>query len=721
MATGRKQEHNGLPPVDDSRLSLEHSLERALDLLALKEAELVEARRSEERYRSLVEKVMDLVFCIDLEGKITFANSAVLSILGYRPEELVGQHFTTMLSEESKPTALGHFQRNIQGRGPRTVYDLEMLSRDGRRVPMEIHGTNVYENGVVAGVRGIARDISERRRAENRQRHHITELRTINRIGRQIASVLDLDELLPFIVKAVQKDSEYHYVNVFLRDTSGRNMVLRASSGDYGYALPLGTSLKIGEEGVVGWVAQSGKPMLVNDVAKEPRYYATRELQLTRSELAVPVKLGHQVVGVLDIESDQLGAFDDADLQSARTLADQIAVALRNAELFEAERTRREETAIILDVTRAVNSTLLLDEVLRVAANSIGKSVGVPDCGMYLLDETGSRLVPGQGSDTPLIKQLGKKYTDTPLDVTSSPFLEEILRTKRPVISAHADTDPRTNKSVIDAFGIRSLLAVPFVARDRVLGIAMVTAHEGYCDFQPERVELAAGIANSVALAIENARLYERTRGLAIMEERNRLAREIHDTIAQGLTGIILQLEAADQLMESNPERAQMRIQKATALARNSLQEARRSVWNLRPSPLEDKQLVDAIRQELERQAEEASWKTNFRLEGEVPVLPGEMENGLYRIVQEVLNNVSKHAEASHVEVSLGFEHNTIKLRITDDGVGFDPATTRSARVDGGFGLLGLQERARLLGGVLKIESASGQGTVMEIKVPITK
>ena len=707
--------------MDESRLSLEHTLERALDLLARKEAELAEARRSEERYRSMVEKVMDFVFCVDLEGKFTFANSAVLSILGYRPEELVGQHFTTILAEDSKPIALGHFHRNVQGRGPRTVYDLDMLGKDGRRIPMEIHGTNVYENGVVAGVRGIARDISDRRRAEGRQRHHINELRTINRIGRQIASVLDLDDLLPFIVKAVQKDSEYHYVNVFLRDASGRNVDLKATSGDYGYSLPMGTSLKVGEEGIVGWVAHSGKPMLVNDVSKEPRYYATRELQLTRSELAVPVKLGHEVVGVLDIESDQLGAFDDADLQSARTLADQIAVALRNAELFEAERTHRQETAIILDVTRAVNSTLLLNEVLRVAANSIGKTVGVPDCGMYLLDETGTKLMPGQGSDTGLMNQLRERYMSTSLDVTASAYLREIIQTKRPVISTHADTDPRTNKKVISAFGIKSLLAVPFVARDRVLGVAMVTAHEGYYDFQPEQVELAAGIANSVALAIENARLYERTRGLAIMEERNRLAREIHDTIAQGLTGIVLQLEAADQLMESNPERARMRVQKATALARSSLLEARRSVWNLRPSPLEEKKLVDAIRQELDRLAEEASWKASFHLDGEVPALPGETENGLYRIVQEVLNNVRKHAEASLVELSLSFEDDAIKLRITDNGVGFDPAAVRSTSVDGGFGLRGLQERARLLGGWLKIESAPGQGTIMEIEVPITE
>ena len=199
------------------------------------------------------------------------------------------------------------------------------------------------------------------------------------------------------------------------------------------------------------------------------------------------------------------------------------------------------------------------------------------------------------------------------------------MDTKRPVISAMADTDPRTNKKVIEAFGIKSLLAVPFVYQDRVLGVAMVSAVGAYHDFEPEQVDLAAGIANSVALAIENARLYERTRELAMMEERNRLAREIHDTIAQSLTAIVLQLEAADHMMEANPEKARMRMQKSMALARSSLQEARRSVWNLRPTPLDDRKLADAVRSELGRLGEEASWETVCEVEGDPDGLSGEI------------------------------------------------------------------------------------------------
>lgn len=710
--------------LHDPRLSLERALEQALALLAQKEAELSAVRRSEESYRSLVEKVMDFVFCIDREGIFTFVNSAVLPMLGYRAEELVGQHFLSILAEDSKAVALEHFHRNMEGRGPRVIYELVMGTKDGRRIPIEIHATNAYENGQVVGVRGIARDVSDRHHSEERQRHHFAELQTITQIGQQIASELDLDDLLPLIVQAIRKRPEYHYVNVFLKDETGSYMVLKATSGDYGYPLPIGTRLKIGEEGLVGWVAKSGKPLVANDVSKEPRYYPTRELQLTKSELTVPVKLGKQVVGVLDIESNLEDAFDDGDLQSAKTLADEIALALRNAELYEGEIRRREETAMILEITRAVNSTLLLDEVMKLAATSIGKAVGLPDCGMYLMDETGTKLLP-QNADSPLTRILGETYTRTALEIGPSGFLREIVDTRKPVISPRADTDPRTNKKVIDAFGIKSLLGVPFVSRERVLGVAMVSSYKGYYDFQTDQVEVAAGIANSVALAIENARLYERTRELAVMEERNRLAREIHDTIAQGLTGIILQLEASDQLMDVNPEKARMRLQKATALARSSLQEARRSVWNLRPTPLEDRKLADAIGEELRRQADEASWETSCNVEGEQDGVSIETENGLYRIAQEALSNVAKHAQATRVDVKLSFAGGRVRLSVRDNGTGFDPTTARSAEksagTQGGFGLMGLRERARLLGGTLDINSAPGKGTLMQVEVPISR
>lgn len=702
-------------------LLLEQALANALELLGQKERELAEARRSEDRYRSLVEKVMDLVFCVDREGRFTFVNSAVLSLLEYRPEELLGQHFLMILTEESKPVALEHFKRNIQGHGPRLVYELEMLTKSGRRVPVDVHGTNVHEEGEVVGVRGIARDVSHRRQAEERQQHRLSQLRTINRVGQQITSVLSIEELLPSIADLVRTSFGYSNVNVFLRDETGEQMVLRATSTSYRWPLPLGTALRVGEQGMVGWVGGVGEPLLANDVSREPRYYATQELQLTQSELTVPIKLAGQIVGVLDIESDRMDAFDEADLWAAQTLADQIAVALRNADLFQAERKTRRETALILEITRAVNSTLLLDEVLRVAADCITSAVGVPNCGMYLVDDAGTKLIPRGGTDSPLSRLIGELFMATPLDIPSDRFLSQVVETKQPTVCADAETDPSTDKGIVAKFHIKSLLAVPFVSRDRVLGMAMVTAYQDFHQFSPDTVELADGIANSVAMAIENARLYERTHDLAVMEERNRLAREIHDTIAQGLTGIVLQLEAADYLMEGNPDRARMRIHKATELARSSLQEARRSVWNLRPTPLEEKRLADAMRQEIDLLVQEAGLRATFEVSGDPAGLSGETENGLYRIVQEALNNVRKHARASEIQLILCIHENEIEIRIRDDGVGFDPEASRPAGAGGGFGLLGLQERARLLGGSAQVKSSPGIGTLVEVRVPIRR
>jgi PAS domain S-box-containing protein len=697
---------------------LERALARALDLLSQKERELAEARRTEESYRSMVEKVLDLVFCVDRQGRFTFVNSAALLMLGYRPEELIGQHFSLVFTEESRMEAGEHFHRNVQGHGPRATYELEMLSKDERRVPVEIHGTNVYENGEVVGIRGIARDISERRRTEFQQQHRFNQLSVINQIGQQMQTVLNLDELLPFIVDLVQQRLGYHCVNVFLLDDSGKAVVLRAFAGCYGEPLPLGTALTVGEEGIIGWVAKTGEPVLSNDVSRDPRYFAREELHLTCSELAVAVRMGGRIVGVLDVQSERLDAFDESDLWAVQTLAEQISTAIRNAELFDQERKRREETAIVLEITRAVSSTLLLDEVFGTAASAIARAVGIGDVGMYLVNEAGTELLPQRGADGPLMRMVLDTYLTTPLDIPSSRFLSEIAETKQPTICARADTDPRMDQEIVKAFHLKSLLAVPFVTRDELLGIAMVVTHRDYYDFSPEQVELAAGIANSVALAIENARLYERTRDLAVMEERNRLAREIHDTIAQGLTGIVLQLEAADHLMEGNPARARMRLQKATALARSSLQEARRSVWNLRPTPLEQRTLVEAVRQEVEALSEEAGIAAVLDVEQEPRGLAAEAENGLFRIAQEALNNVRKHSRASEVHVRLAAGEASVELDVRDNGVGFDSQAPRAAGQQGGFGLLGLQERVRILGGSLQIESSPGEGTLVSVRVP---
>ena len=195
------------------------------------------------------------------------------------------------------------------------------------------------------------------------------------------------------------------------------------------------------------------------------------------------------------------------------------------------------------------------------------------------------------------------------------------------------------------------------------------------------------------------------------------MAREIHDTLAQGFTGIILQHEAAEQALDEDTNQAQEHLNRARKLARESLNEARRSVWALRPQELEQLPLIAALRQQIERFSQDTGIRVGFNTSQNERILSAEIENALLRICQESLTNVKKHAEASQVEVELTFDEKVVRLRIDDNGVGFDPESSTENR----FGLISMHERARLLGGFVEIRSDRGKGTHLEVTIPIDR
>jgi two-component system NarL family sensor kinase len=210
---------------------------------------------------------------------------------------------------------------------------------------------------------------------------------------------------------------------------------------------------------------------------------------------------------------------------------------------------------------------------------------------------------------------------------------------------------------------------------------------------------------------------------LGVVEERNRLAREIHDTLAQGLSAIALQLETADAFLEGivpdespNAPRlsqVQQAIQKALALARDNLVEARHSVLDLRAAPLEGSTLAEALSKLVQSVSHTVGVPISFLLEGDTRPLPIHVEVGLYRIAQEALNNIARHAAAHQAAVRLRILPTQIELTIQDDGCGFDPNEIPDAR----FGLVGLAERVKLLDGTLQIESSPNEGTQVTVGV----
>ncbi|MFQ6026439.1 MAG: histidine kinase, partial [Dehalococcoidia bacterium] len=215
-------------------------------------------------------------------------------------------------------------------------------------------------------------------------------------------------------------------------------------------------------------------------------------------------------------------------------------------------------------------------------------------------------------------------------------------------------------------------------------------------------------------------RLHEQMRDLAVAEERNRLAREIHDTLAQGFTGIIWQLNAMERTLTDSGPKALEHLSRIRDLARDSLQEARRSVWDLRAGPLEGKTLSEALQEETEKLSNAENIRTSVAVQGPEKVLSMGIESALLRIGQESLTNVLKYARATEVSVILAFADSSVTLTVRDNGVGFDPESpTPRSREGGGFGLINMRERVRVLGGELKVQSAPGQGTLVEASLSL--
>ena len=265
----------------------------------------------------------------------------------------------------------------------------------------------------------------------------------------------------------------------------------------------------------------------------------------------------------------------------------------------------------------------------------------------------------------------------------------------------------------IDENGSVSDFEVKFYKKDGTVMDCLLTATR-------RRAEdgSSLGIQGIVRDITERKQAEEQRRELAVLEERNRLAREIHDTLAQGFTGIVLQLEAAEQGLEESPADVPEHLSRAKGLARESLQEARRSVWDLVPRALEESPLDLALKEEVRRFTAAGRENASFSLSGDRRELPSNVQADLLRICQESLTNIRRHAEATEVTVGLTFRPEAVCLEVQDNGIGFDSEEVRDGDRQSGFGLRGMEQRVRLMEGTLAIKSQKGKGTLVEVRIP---
>jgi signal transduction histidine kinase len=265
---------------------------------------------------------------------------------------------------------------------------------------------------------------------------------------------------------------------------------------------------------------------------------------------------------------------------------------------------------------------------------------------------------------------------------------------------------------------MRSFLGVPIVARGEVIAAFYLTDREGAEEFGEADQRLIEMLAGHAAVAIENARLLERSRELSIVEERNRMARELHDAVSQKLFGLVLNAESAATLLERDPRAAAEQVARLGELAQDALEELRGLIFELRPASLEEEGLAATLRKQVDMLERVHGHGIEVRITGATGagVGGGPIEGEVLRIAQQALDNALRHADAERIELRVQGRDGRLTVTVADDGVGFDPAAPglRSRRL----GLTSMEERARALGGTLAVVSRPGEGTTVTLEVP---
>ena len=527
--------------------------------------------------------------------------------------------------------------------------------------------------------------------------------------GIALTSELSLEALLARLVEVAAEltGARYAALGVIDRDGEGLERFVahgldaeqRAAIGD----LPRG-------RGILGVLIHEARPLRLHDIAEDPRSVGfPPNHPPMKTFLGVPVLLRGVAFGNLYLAEKEGGAdFTQEDEELVTALAAQAAVAVENARLYEAATrwSRQLESVNEIAVSFAAESDLhvQLDLITRRSRELLGArlvAVALPqgDGSLRIAaaagdDVEGIVLPAGSKTARALTRRRGERIDDVGAD-------EEVLQ---PIAARlHA----------------RAQILVPLVVRDRAVGVVLVVDKEGDDPrFDDDDLRLAESLAGRAAVAVDLSQRVARDalrRVVAAQElERRRLARELHDETGQALTSILLGLSA----VETARDEAELSeaIGSLRELAVSTLQDVRRLAVELRPKALDDFGLLPALKRLGQTVGEGSALDVQVEARLGAERLPPEAETSVYRIVQEALTNVVRHADARHVSVVVTRKNASVSVVIEDDGKGFEP---ERAAEGGGVGLLGMRERVQLLDGTLSVESSPGAGTTLVLDLPV--
>ena len=440
-------------------------------------------------------------------------------------------------------------------------------------------------------------------------------------------------------------------------------------------------------------VLERKRPVVCLDAQTDPRTdkEVVRRLGL-KSILVVPFVVQDRVLAVAMVSTfDDYHTFTAEQIDLAWGIANTVALTIENARLYRVEQDRQRELQTLLDVAEAANSSLNLDEMLTTTLDRLAALVGASRAGVMLLDDASGEL---------------EARTIRPERMIAPEDLAEITQACQSVVASGQPlyVQPDAERGLIEPGAL-----LPLRVRGQVLGALVIVGREGG-RFSQGQVALFESIADQLGVAIENARLYEQAEQAAVATERSRLARDLHDAVTQTLFSASLIAEVLPRLWDKNQDEGQRRLEELRELTRGALAEMRTLLLELRPSAVAEADLGDLLRQLTEAIAGRARLHINLTVEGQ-PALPPKVKVALYRIAQEALNNVAKHAGARQATVYLRCTPDSVEMTIHDEGRGFDVAQVPPDHL--GLGIM--RERAESIGATLTVESRIGQGTQVKV------
>jgi signal transduction histidine kinase len=479
--------------------------------------------------------------------------------------------------------------------------------------------------------------------------------------------------------------------------TSGVTDAERAAIGH----LPVG-------RGILGVLIEDATPLRLRDIADDPRSvgFPTNHPPM-RSFLGAPVSARGQVFCNLYLtEKQDAEAFTDQDERALVMLAGQAGVAIENARLYQEAHDRARRLEAVREIATAILAGTNPDQVLGLVARRARELVGA-DLATLAVPAGPRELVVGAADGLHAEALAGTAF---PVEGSVS---GEVIRTGKTVAVADAASDQRVRQPALRAGGIGPALFAPLAVRGAVLGTLLVANATGGRPFGEGDVQLTETFAEQAAVAVEHARLQQELDRLAVLEDRERIAKELHDGVIQALFAVGLGLQGSAMLAR-DPE-LQRRIGGAVEELDRVIGDLRNYIFGLRPGILADRQLDQALRGLAEELEHKAGVVTVVEVDPQAAAALADVAAEVVQLAREALSNVSRHAQASTCRVSLYRGGGTVVLEVDDDGRGFDPATARPR----GQGLGNLRARAQALGGRVEIDSHQGEGT--RVRVQLTR